>query len=206
MWSPTRRRGASHEQLLQVLLRMLRREKLYAAINIAGLSLGIACCLILGLFLRSELTYDQHYPEVQEHLPPGERIHHRRHQRQVCGHLAGHRPDAEGGVPGGRAWTTCASRATPTGAASPSATATTSSTGKTATSSVDNVFELFPPKVIYGDPKTALQGAGLHRGQRDLRPQVFRQRESDGRDHHHGWRRRAEDHAWCSRTSRRTRT
>ena len=38
---------------LQVVLRMLRREKLYAAINIAGLSLGIACCLILGLFLRA---------------------------------------------------------------------------------------------------------------------------------------------------------
>ena len=48
---------------LQVMLRMLRREKLYAAINIAGLSLGIACCLILGLFLRSQLTYDQHYPD-----------------------------------------------------------------------------------------------------------------------------------------------
>src|SRR5688572_8560215 len=46
---------------LIVLLRNLRREKLYAAINIAGLSLCIACCLILGLFLRSELTYDQHW-------------------------------------------------------------------------------------------------------------------------------------------------
>ena len=43
-----------------ILLRTLRREKLYAAINIAGLSLGIACCLILGLFLWSELTYDRH--------------------------------------------------------------------------------------------------------------------------------------------------
>jgi len=47
---------------LVVLLRTLQREKLYAAINIAGLALGIACCLILGLYLRSELTYDRHYP------------------------------------------------------------------------------------------------------------------------------------------------
>src|SRR5438309_1737089 len=45
---------------LVVLLRTLQREKMYAAINIAGLSLGIACCLILALFLRSELTYDRH--------------------------------------------------------------------------------------------------------------------------------------------------
>jgi len=44
-----------------VLLRTLRRERLYAVINIAGLSLGVACCLILGLYLRSELTYDRHF-------------------------------------------------------------------------------------------------------------------------------------------------
>src|SRR5580658_4557769 len=44
---------------LAVALRNLRRERLYAVINIAGLSLGIACCLILGLFLRSQLTYDR---------------------------------------------------------------------------------------------------------------------------------------------------
>jgi len=45
---------------LKITLRRLYREKLYALINIAGLSLGLACCLILGLYLRSELTYDQH--------------------------------------------------------------------------------------------------------------------------------------------------
>src|SRR5690349_3574447 len=50
-----------------VLLRTLRREKLYAAINIAGLSLGIACCLILGLFLRTELTFDR-YNVNRDHI------------------------------------------------------------------------------------------------------------------------------------------
>jgi len=48
-----------------VLFRNLRRERMYAAINIAGLALGIACCLILGLFLKSELTYDRHYPDYK---------------------------------------------------------------------------------------------------------------------------------------------
>jgi putative ABC transport system permease protein len=52
---------------LIVALRNLSRERLYAAINIAGLSLGIACCLILGLFLRSELTYDR-YNVQHEHI------------------------------------------------------------------------------------------------------------------------------------------
>ena len=46
---------------LLVLFRSLRREKLYTSINIAGLALGLASCLILGLFLKSELTYDRHY-------------------------------------------------------------------------------------------------------------------------------------------------
>jgi len=45
---------------LKITLRKLYREKLYAAINIAGLSLGIACCIILALYLRSELTYDRY--------------------------------------------------------------------------------------------------------------------------------------------------
>ena len=45
---------------LKVTLRTLYREKTYAIINIAGLSVAIACCLILGLYLRSELTYDRH--------------------------------------------------------------------------------------------------------------------------------------------------
>jgi len=46
---------------VKIVLRTLYREKLYVLINVSGLSLGIACCLILGLFLHSELTYDRHH-------------------------------------------------------------------------------------------------------------------------------------------------
>lgn len=46
---------------LKITLRTLYREKMYVLINISGLSLGIACCIILGLFLQSELTYDRHH-------------------------------------------------------------------------------------------------------------------------------------------------
>ncbi|MFC1841378.1 ABC transporter permease, partial [Thermodesulfobacteriota bacterium] len=45
---------------LKVTLRILYREKVYAIINIAGLSIAIACCLVLGLYLRNDLTYDRH--------------------------------------------------------------------------------------------------------------------------------------------------
>jgi putative ABC transport system permease protein len=46
--------------------RTLYREKAYALINLSGLSLAIACCLILGLYLRSELTYDRHFTRHKE--------------------------------------------------------------------------------------------------------------------------------------------
>jgi putative ABC transport system permease protein len=42
-------------------IRTFYREKAYAVINLSGLSLAIACCLILGLYLKSELAYDQHH-------------------------------------------------------------------------------------------------------------------------------------------------
>src|SRR6185369_12928828 len=45
---------------LIVFFRNLGRERLYAAINIVGLALGLASCLVLGLYLRGELTYDRH--------------------------------------------------------------------------------------------------------------------------------------------------
>ncbi len=45
---------------IKITLRNFYKEKMYAAINIFGLSLGIACCIILGLYLHSELTYDRH--------------------------------------------------------------------------------------------------------------------------------------------------
>jgi putative ABC transport system permease protein len=46
---------------LAVLARNFTREKLYTTINIVGLAFGLASCLVLGLFLKSELTYDKHF-------------------------------------------------------------------------------------------------------------------------------------------------
>lgn len=45
---------------LKISFRSLLRDKSYAIINIAGLSIGLACCLILGLYLQNELSYDRH--------------------------------------------------------------------------------------------------------------------------------------------------
>ena len=43
---------------LKVALRTLSRQKLYSVINVFGLSLGIACSILIILFVRQELSYD----------------------------------------------------------------------------------------------------------------------------------------------------
>jgi putative ABC transport system permease protein len=43
----------------KIALRTLARDKAYALINLAGLALAVACCLILGVYLHGQLTYDQ---------------------------------------------------------------------------------------------------------------------------------------------------
>ncbi|GAB5535839.1 MAG: ABC transporter permease [Rubricoccaceae bacterium] len=45
-----------------VALRRLQRERGITAINVLGLALGIACCLLLGAYVLDELRYDQFHP------------------------------------------------------------------------------------------------------------------------------------------------
>ena len=44
---------------LKIALRNLRMQKGYSFINIAGLEVGMACCLLIALFVRDELSYDR---------------------------------------------------------------------------------------------------------------------------------------------------
>ncbi|GAA4325327.1 ABC transporter permease [Flaviaesturariibacter amylovorans] len=44
---------------LKVAFRYLLRHKSYTATNLLGLSVGIACCLLLALFVRSEWSFDR---------------------------------------------------------------------------------------------------------------------------------------------------
>ena len=46
---------------LKIARRHLLKHKVYAGINIGGLTLGIGCCLLIVLFIRFELGYDQHH-------------------------------------------------------------------------------------------------------------------------------------------------
>src|SRR5882757_9794888 len=43
--------------------RNLVKHKLYSFINIVGLSVGLACAILIALFLRDELSYDRWIPD-----------------------------------------------------------------------------------------------------------------------------------------------
>lgn len=42
-------------------LRNLSRQKIFAIINLAGLSLGIAACLLIALYVKNEFSYDRYH-------------------------------------------------------------------------------------------------------------------------------------------------
>ncbi|HYE58784.1 MAG TPA: ABC transporter permease [Rhodothermales bacterium] len=63
---------------LVVALRSLRRQKGYAAINVLGLALGMACCLLIVTLVRHEWSFDRFhekadriYRVVIRETPPG---------------------------------------------------------------------------------------------------------------------------------------
>ena len=49
------------KSLLKHSIRALRRQKAYVFINVLGLAIGIACSLIIALFIINELSFDQYH-------------------------------------------------------------------------------------------------------------------------------------------------
>jgi putative ABC transport system permease protein len=64
----------------KIAWRNLRRNKLYSIINITGLSIGIACCILIFLFVQHELSYDKYNVNAHRiyrltevlHMPKGD--------------------------------------------------------------------------------------------------------------------------------------
>ncbi|MEO1050262.1 MAG: ABC transporter permease [Bacteroidota bacterium] len=49
---------------LKIAFRNLTKHKFYSFINIMGLAVGIACCLLISLFVNDEVSYDQHHEQA----------------------------------------------------------------------------------------------------------------------------------------------
>jgi len=57
-------RAAMIKNYIKVAMRNIRRNKGYAFINISGLAIGIACFLLIGLYVYDELVYDRYHEKA----------------------------------------------------------------------------------------------------------------------------------------------
>jgi len=48
----------------KIALRQLSKQKFYAAIKIGGFALSIAACILIGLYIKNETSYDESYPDT----------------------------------------------------------------------------------------------------------------------------------------------
>ncbi len=49
---------------LKIAARSLMRHRLFTVINVVGLALGVACCLLIGLYIQNELSYDRYHRDA----------------------------------------------------------------------------------------------------------------------------------------------
>lgn len=65
---------------LKIALRNILRQKGYSFINIAGLTFGLACSILIGLWVRDELSFDRFHEKkdrifrILNKVPSGELI------------------------------------------------------------------------------------------------------------------------------------
>ncbi len=142
---------------LLVSLRNFRRDSAYVLINLCGLVLGIACFLLLALFLQSQLSYDRHFNNYQNiyrvadrlHSEDGSVAHRSRTSRELAALLQKDYPDIIDVV-----------RFSPIDRANLSAQMLAFGDDKQYWDNVyyadANVFSMFSHDIILGDPETAL--------------------------------------------------
>jgi len=51
---------------LKIAFRNLLKNKLYSSINVVGLSVGLAACVLIVLFVRHELSFDKHFNNSED--------------------------------------------------------------------------------------------------------------------------------------------
>jgi putative ABC transport system permease protein len=54
-------RSTMLKNYLKTALRNIKKYRIYSFINIAGLAIGMACCILIILFVQDELSYDRHH-------------------------------------------------------------------------------------------------------------------------------------------------
>ncbi|MHA1943389.1 MAG: ABC transporter permease [Candidatus Thorarchaeota archaeon] len=65
-WNPPRFMPELIWNYMKIALRRIKRQKGYSFINIAGLAIGIACCFLVFLWVKDELSFDRFHSNAKE--------------------------------------------------------------------------------------------------------------------------------------------
>ncbi len=95
-WGKLRRRREVRSELgygfamlkshIRIALRNVRKHPLYAGINVLGLTVGVTCCLLIGLYVLHERSYDRFHPKA-------DRIYRLLYYSELGGDIAGAGPE-----------------------------------------------------------------------------------------------------------------
>ena len=58
--------SAMFQNYLTIALRNLRKNKFFSLLNISGLAVGLACCMLIALYIYEETHYDRHHERVED--------------------------------------------------------------------------------------------------------------------------------------------
>ncbi len=77
---------------IKIAWRNLVKNKIYSFINIGGLAIGMACFLMITMFIRHELSYDQYHVQADNIYRV---VHHFKHQNSEVRQIWGSAPIGE---------------------------------------------------------------------------------------------------------------
>ncbi|MBX2890658.1 MAG: ABC transporter permease [Saprospiraceae bacterium] len=142
------------QNYLKLALRNLRKHSLYSSLNIAGLAIGIAACILIVLYVAHELSYDRWNPYSERIVRPCADIqfggHH--HQLATVGSIVA--PEAAAELPEIEAW--CRFRSYGSYLVKRDGPAQQNIKEEYVLTVDSSFFEVFPLKVLEGDARNCL--------------------------------------------------
>ncbi len=137
-----------------IALRQLRKKPLYTGLNITGLAIGVAACLLIVLYVSYELSYDRWNPQVERIVRPAAEIQFggNHYQLAVVGSIMG--PDATRELPEIQNW--CRFRDYGSFLVKRDGEIQQNFREEHVLTVDSSFFELFPLKVLEGDPVRCL--------------------------------------------------
>ncbi|MCB9305372.1 MAG: ABC transporter permease [Lewinellaceae bacterium] len=142
------------QNYLKIALRNIRKNTLYSFLNIFGLSLGVAACLLIMLYVAHETSYDHWNPQAERIVRPVADINFGGHHFELAVVSSVLGPDVQKELPELQSW--CRFRDRGTYLVKREGESQQNIREDHVLNTDSTFFEVFPLKVLEGDARTCL--------------------------------------------------